>query len=118
MIIFQIKLTARGRPSHPGYPEEGHSAINDLLDILNDLRNYDWPKNDTLGETTINIGIIEGGDSDNSLADHAGAILSFRVVDTVEEILLLVEKVVNGRADTKVLELNEPAFLTSKNLKS
>ena len=36
--VLQVDLRARGRMAHSAYPELGESAIEKLLDVLNDLR--------------------------------------------------------------------------------
>lgn len=57
------------------YPEKGSSAIHKLLDVLTEIRTETWPKNKALGETTLNVGLIEGGQALNALADHASGLV-------------------------------------------
>src|SRR5262249_48333587 len=45
-------ITTEGRAAHSAYPETGDSAIEKLLDILQDIRAVDWPENDFFGATT------------------------------------------------------------------
>src|SRR6185369_10782329 len=58
---LQVTISTSGRAAHSAYPEQGESAIEKLLDVLNDIRRVDWPCNDVFGETTCNIGIVSGG---------------------------------------------------------
>ncbi|CAD5209816.1 unnamed protein product [Bursaphelenchus xylophilus] len=109
---LKIRLISKGRPAHSGYPEKGRSAIHNLLDVLQDLRSHEWPRNDDLGETTLNVGLIQGGQALNALAGHAEASLMFRVVDSAAGLLQEVETIVKGRVEIDVLGLNEPVHLT------
>src|SRR6266446_3984603 len=58
---LRLTLKTSGRASHSAYPEQGESAIEKLLDILEMIRKSDWPVDEILGETTCNIGLINGG---------------------------------------------------------
>src|SRR5215510_14538124 len=73
-------IKAKGRAAHSAYPEMGESAIEKLLDILNDVRQAELPTNDILGATTVNIGLISGGVAANVIPPAAQAELMFRVV--------------------------------------
>ncbi|CAD5206713.1 unnamed protein product [Bursaphelenchus okinawaensis] len=109
---LKIQLVARGQAAHSGYPEKGHSAVHLLLDVLANLRANEWPQHNDLGETTLNIGLLNGGQAMNALAEHAEAGLMFRVVDSASNLLEEVERIVKGRVEIKVLGLNEPVILT------
>jgi acetylornithine deacetylase len=75
-----FRLTARGKAAHSAYPEEGHSAIDDLLDLLERIRALPLPTDPLLGDTTLNIGEIAGGVAANVIPAHATATLLYRVV--------------------------------------
>jgi acetylornithine deacetylase len=80
-----LRLTASGVAAHSAYPEEGRSAIELLLDALQRIRSLALPTDPLLGETTLNIGLIEGGVAPNVIPAHAGATLLFRTVtDTAD----------------------------------
>ncbi len=59
--IFRVKLHARGRAAHSGYPELGESAIEKLIDGLTALREVEWPSDPDLGTTHYTVGLISGG---------------------------------------------------------
>lgn len=73
-------ITASGTEAHSGYPEEGISAIDRLLDVLDQLRKIKLPTDKTLGPSTLNIGKICGGTAHNIISGEASAELGIRLV--------------------------------------
>jgi acetylornithine deacetylase len=110
---LRLKLICHGKAAHSAYPEQGESAINKLLEILNDLRRYTYPKNAQLGNTTFNIGKIKGGIQANVIPDYAEALLMFRVVTSVTDVKQILEKIVNKRGDIEYLFSCEPVMLNT-----
>ncbi len=100
---LRLRLTAEGKSAHSAYPELGHSAIDDLLAVLAELRAARWPEDPVFGETTCNIGVIAGGTRPNVIAAAAHADLQIRLVGPVEPIREIVERAARGRARVDVL---------------
>ena len=50
---LRVILKTKGKAAHSAYPEMGDSAIEKLLDILDDLRKAELPNDDFFGETTL-----------------------------------------------------------------
>lgn len=98
---LRVVIEAKGRTAHSAYPELGESAIEKLLDILNDIRRADWPSSAELGPTTYNIGTISGGRRPNVVADFAASEVMFRTVNQPDELYERIVEVVGGRADLK-----------------
>src|SRR5262245_22271309 len=46
---LRVTIEARGRTAHSAYPELGESAIEKLIDVLDDIRRHDWPVDAELG---------------------------------------------------------------------
>lgn len=82
----RVRLRATGRAAHSAYPDLGESAIETLLDALARLRAIEWPSDPVLGQTTCNIGMIEGGIAPNVIPPAAMADLLIRLVTPVEEV--------------------------------
>jgi len=78
---LRLEFTASGRMAHSAYPELGESAIEKLLDALNQIRRMPLPVDKILGASTVNIGTISGGRAPNVIADQAKAELFIRLVD-------------------------------------
>ena len=98
---LRVTLEAQGRTAHSAYPELGESAIEKLLDILQDIRKAEWPTDEKLGPTTCNIGNLSGGRKPNVIPDLAASELMFRIVSDAEEMYARVVEIVAGRANIK-----------------
>ena len=105
---MRLKITATGKSAHSAYPEAGESAIEKLLDVLNSLRSCEWPRDDFFGDTTANIGVIQGGTRPNVIPAEATADLQIRITQDIERIKAIVEKAVDGRAAVKYSSAHDP----------
>jgi acetylornithine deacetylase len=105
---LRARLKAKGRSAHSAYPEHGESAIEKLLDVLNDIQALDWPDNSFFGETTCNIGIIAGGTRTNVIPDEAHADLHFRLVTPSAKVKELLEALCEDRVKIQYLSGSEP----------
>jgi succinyl-diaminopimelate desuccinylase len=74
-----IEITATGISAHGSRPWEGDSAILKLTQLLNEIATLfaNGQKPDT---DTINIGIIQGGQLINQIADEASAKVDIRTI--------------------------------------
>lgn len=105
---FRLKIKTEGKAAHSAYPEEGESAIEKLLDILNDVRTTRFPQDDFFGETTVNIGTIEGGLALNVIPPKAEAGLAVRLTTPRRPIEEALQNVIRGRGEIEVLSCSEP----------
>ncbi len=78
---LRYELIAEGRMAHSAYPELGDSAIDKLLDALQQVRQVKLPSDTVLGKSTLNIGTIAGGRAPNVIPDYARAEIFVRLVD-------------------------------------
>jgi acetylornithine deacetylase len=108
---FRLMIRTKGKAAHSAYPEEGESAIETLLDILDDIRQTRFPHDDFFGETTVNIGTIDGGLALNIIPPRAEAGLLIRLTTKREPIEQALESIVRGRGDIEVLSCSEPVRL-------
>jgi len=91
--VVRVKLNASGRAAHSGYPHLGESAIEKLLDALEQVRRMALPVDAILGPTQVNIGSIAGGLAPNVVAPSATADLLFRIVTPYEDVLAALEPI-------------------------
>jgi acetylornithine deacetylase len=104
--LTSFTLTTTGTAGHSGYPELGKSAIHMLIPSLNALLNLKLPSSKLLGNTTLNIGQIEGGVANNVIAGHASAGVLVRIAASeVEEIRDLLVKTVQDQPFGDEVEL-------------
>ena len=107
---LRAMLRASGRAAHSAYPQMGESAVDKLLDVLSDLRRIELPSDETLGATTMNIGMIKAGVAANVIPPEAEAELMFRVVTSAESLKNLIEGVVNSRVEVEYTFACDPVF--------
>jgi acetylornithine deacetylase len=98
---LRYEITASGKMAHSAYPELGESAIDKLLDALQQLRGIPMPADPLLGQGTLNIGTISGGRAPNVVADSACAEIMIRLVADPEPVRRAVARAVEGRADAR-----------------
>lgn len=103
-------LKVEGRAAHSAYPEMGESAIDKLLDILADLRRAPLPEDETLGATTLNIGMIKGGVAANVIPPSAEAELMLRVVTNTEPLKRIIEDAIARRGEIEYTFACDPVF--------
>ena len=96
---LRVELVARGRMAHSAYPELGESAIEKLLDALQEIRKLKLPENPKAGPCTLNIGQIEGGRAPNVIPDRAIAQLLFRLVGPAEDLRQQITRAAGDKAE-------------------
>ena len=82
---LRIRLEATGRAAHSAYPHLGESAINRMVAAIAEINLTDWGSHDLLGKTTVNVGVVRGGERPNIIPAEAECELIFRLVTTPEE---------------------------------
>ncbi|HSB14758.1 MAG TPA: M20/M25/M40 family metallo-hydrolase [Bryobacteraceae bacterium] len=98
---LRYEISAQGRMAHSAYPELGESAIEKLLDVLQELREMPLPVDPVLGRSTMNIGTITGGRAPNVIPDSAKAEVMIRLVSDPGPTREGVKKAADGRADAR-----------------
>jgi len=105
---LRLFIKTDGKAAHSAYPEEGESAIEKLLDILEDVRKIEFPNDEFFGETTNNIGLIAGGLKTNVVAPNAEAGLHIRLTTDEKAILEILEKTIASRGRIEILSVAKP----------
>ncbi|PBP18516.1 c6 zinc finger domain containing protein [Diplocarpon rosae] len=82
-----VQISAKGKAGHSGYPELGKSANAMLIPALNALLNVELPYSEKYGNTTLNIGRMQGGVAGNVIAEEASAVITLRIADGSPEII-------------------------------
>ncbi len=105
---LRLFVKTTGKAAHSAYPEMGESAIEKLLDILADVRKIEFPNDEFFGETTNNIGTINGGLKTNIIPPNAEAGLHIRLTTNDKPILEILEKAIEGRGQIEISSLALP----------
>ena len=97
-----------GKAAHSAYPEEGDSAIEKLLDILEDVRHTKFPHDDFFGETTCNLATLDGGVALNVIPPKAEAGLLIRLTTPMEPIRDALISLIRERGELELLSYSLP----------
>jgi acetylornithine deacetylase len=95
---MRVILRTVGEAAHSAYPHLGRSATRELVHLLAELDTLELPQDELLGNTTVNIGRLEGGVADNVVAPSAEARLMARIVGPSDDVYALLEQWIAGRA--------------------
>jgi len=109
----RVFITTDGRAAHSAYPEAGESAIEKLLDILQEIRGREWPEDPFFGTTTCNIGVLSGGTRPNVIPDKARAELQIRLGIDIEHVKRVLEDAVRERGHLEYASAHNPVRLFS-----
>ena len=91
-----FEVTFTGKAFHSGYPQFGVSAVELFNDFVNALRSIRFPVDETLGETTWNIGKLSSDNPQNILSDKLTCRVYFRTTFESDEMVCNVMKNMAG----------------------
>jgi acetylornithine deacetylase len=91
-----FEITFTGKAFHSGYPQFGVSAVELFNDFVNALRSIRFPQDETLGETTWNIGKLLSDNPQNVLSDRLTCRVYFRTTFESDEMVCNVMKNIAG----------------------
>lgn len=74
-----LNIRAKGKAAHSGYPWLGANANSMLIPALAALDKLELPSSEKYGNTTLNIGRMEGGVAGNVVAETASAQIQIRI---------------------------------------
>lgn len=109
----RVIITTEGRAAHSAYPEAGESAIEKMLDILQDVRGCEWPEDSFFGATTCNIGVLAGGTRPNVIPDKTRAELQIRLGIDIEHVKRILEDAIGNRGRLEYASAHNPVRLFS-----
>ena len=91
-----FEVTFEGKAFHSGYPQYGLSAIEMFSDFMNALRSIVFPKDETLGDTTWNVGKLISDNPQNILSDKLTCRVYFRTTFESDEMVCNVMRNMAG----------------------
>jgi acetylornithine deacetylase len=102
-----------GIAAHSAYPERGDSAINKMVAAITEINAAQWGIDDDLGATTVNVGVVRGGEKPNVIPAEAECQMIFRTVTSPEDAQAKLQSIVTRHGGTiTVSRGNPPQFMT------
>lgn len=108
-LVFELSVP--GKSGHSAYPQSGHSATHQLIHDTQRLLDFAWPASPDFGETTINIGVVKGGQAPNVIAADAYCNGVMRLACSVADAEKAFEQVIDKTTVLRVLSRSEPRKL-------
>ena len=103
--VLELKIDFYGIKCHSSTPDKGISAIKKCMEFINELEKYyekeikcEMIDDFEIPFTTMNIGMIKGGESVNSVAGKCEITVDFRIVkkNHIEKILRKIKYILNN----------------------
>jgi acetylornithine deacetylase len=105
--ILALKVSMKGVAGHSAYPHLGKSAVHGLLRALVRLLDAELPSERELGDTTVNVGTIEGGLAPNVIAPGASSEIVVRVAAPLEMLEAEVRRRLGPEVEIEVQSKSE-----------
>jgi acetylornithine deacetylase len=83
-----------GIAGHSAYPERGDSAIRKMVNAISEIHSTDWGSHEVLGQATVNVGAVRGGEKPNVIAASAECDMIFRTVEDPDSLKARLETLV------------------------
>jgi len=101
-----------GIAGHSAYPERGDSAINKMVAAIAEINATAWGSDADLGETTVNVGVVRGGEKPNVIPAEAECQMIFRTVTHPDEVQAKLQAILARHGGTiTVSRGNPPQFM-------
>jgi acetylornithine deacetylase len=101
-----------GVAAHSAYPHLGDSAINRMVAAIAEINAADWGSHEILGDATVNVGVVRGGQKPNIIPADAECDILFRLVTTPDDVQAKLEGIVSRhRGRITVARGNPPQFM-------
>jgi acetylornithine deacetylase len=109
---FTAFVRFEGIAGHSAYPERGDSAIRKMVNAIAEIHATPWGTHEVLGEATVNVGAVRGGEKPNVIAAEAECDMIFRTVGEPETVRARLEPLVARHGGRITLSRgNPPQFM-------
>ncbi len=95
----------KGRSAHGGNPAEGINAVDKAIDLANAVRRLEPHDDPLMGATTVNLGILQGGDAINVVPERCKITFDIRPARKKEAIKEFMDRTV------RELQAKDPDFV-------
>jgi acetylornithine deacetylase len=101
-----------GVAAHSAYPDRGDSAIRKMMAAIAAIESTDWGFHEIVGNATVNVGVVRGGEKPNIVPASAECELMFRTTGVIEGVVAKLEKIVSGFGGRITMwRGNDPQFM-------
>jgi acetylornithine deacetylase len=97
-----------GIAGHSAYPERGDSAINKMVNAIAEINATNWGLDDDLGDTTVNVGVVRGGEKPNVIPAEAECQMIFRTVTEPEIVQTKLQSIIARHGGTITVSRGNP----------
>src|SRR5204862_3376798 len=102
-----------GIAGHSAYPERGDSAIHKMVNAIAEINAAKWGSHEILGDATVNIGVVRGGEKPNVIAAEAECEMIFRTVGSPDDVRTQLASIVAKHGGHITMHRgNPPQFMT------
>ena len=109
--ILHLNIKAEGKAAHSGYPWLGKNANSRLIPALAALLKAELPSSKKYGNSTLNIGRMEGGVAANVIPESAAAEVSIRIAEgSAQKMRRILLDVLNNVDDRLDITFGEAAY--------
>ncbi len=106
--ILALKLSVEGKACHSAYPELGKNAVHVLVSALARLLSAELPFLPEFGQSTVNVGLVEGGVAPNVLAPAASATVLIRLGAPADDVLQKTKQILGDEVQIEITSKSDP----------
>lgn len=115
--VLELKVEFYGIKCHSSTPNKGINAIYECIKFIDEMKNYyenklmkDKVEDFEVPYTTMNIGMIKGGESVNSVAGKCEISIDFRVAkeEQLETIIKKIKQILKNYNSKLIIKQNIP----------
>ncbi len=121
--LLHLKATIYGKKAHGAYPWKGENAIEKASEIIMNLKKhkFKFKPHPLVHPPTTNIGLIEGGQGVNIVADECEFTIDMRYLPgmNAENIIAKIKKIIektSGRYKLEILDSQLPYEIDRNNV--
>ena len=104
-------VTFDGVAAHSAYPERGDSAISKMVAAIAAINDADWGSDELLGKTTVNVGVVRGGEKPNVIPASAECEMIFRTAGDPEGVQIQLQELLQRHAGRITMARGNPPQL-------
>jgi acetylornithine deacetylase len=97
-----------GIAGHSAYPERGDNAINKVVAAIAEINATPWGSDRDLGDTTVNVGVVSGGEKPNVIPAEAECQMIFRTVTHPDEVQTKLQSIIARHGGTITVSRGNP----------